>query len=178
MRAVLVVLVAVLASVPSATAQDATPASSDMHPFVGTWLLGTDAADPTNPPEVVIATAEGDYVSANADGTTSVGTWEATGAQTATLTLTVLVQGADGRFAGRLVIRADVEVDASGTAFTGPYTLAFVAPDGTSTPEFGPVTATATRLTPEAMGTPAGPASALFELLGGQGGTPAATPAP
>ncbi len=51
-----------------ATVQDATPAATDAHPVVGTWLLDTDADDPGNAPEMVIFTADGGYISVDAEG--------------------------------------------------------------------------------------------------------------
>jgi hypothetical protein len=71
--------------------------------------------------------------------------------------LTLILPGSedDGSFAGTFVIRASVDVDASGDSFTGEYSGEFVMPDGTRTGEYGPGNVTGTRLRPEAMGTPA-----------------------
>ena len=80
----------------------------------------------------------------------------------------------DGAFAGTFMIRAAVDVEPTGEAFTAEYTGEFVDPDGTGSGEYGPGTATATRLAVEAMGTPAGPLSVLF----GEGEEAEATPTP
>jgi hypothetical protein len=77
----------------------------------------------------------------------------------------------EGVFAGTFVVRASVEVDETGDAFVAQYTGEFVTPDGTETGEYGPGTATGTRIEVEPMGTPAGPLETLFE-----GGEVAATP--
>ena len=146
----------------SATAQEATPATMSGHPLVGTWLLDTNADDPANAPEVTIFTADGAYISVDAEGFPNHGVWEATGERTAGLTI-VSPGMEEETFAGTFVVRASIEVDESGDSFTARYTGEFVAPDGTETGEYGPGTATATRITVEEMGTPAGPIEALFE---------------
>jgi hypothetical protein len=167
-------LLAILLGATAAAQDEATPgAMTSRHPFVGTWLLDTNADDPANAPEVLVVTADGAYISVDAEGYPSVGVWETTGATTALVTLTSPGLEEDGSFAGTFVIRATVEVDASGDNFTATYSGEFVMPDGTGTGEYGPGTATATRLRPEAMGTPVGPVDVLFEE-----GTPQATPAP
>ena len=155
------------------TARQATPTAMDGHPLVGTWLLDTDANDPENAPEVTIFTADGAYISVDAEGFPNHGVWEATGEQSATLTIVSPGMDEDGAFFGTFIVRGTVEVDESGDAFTAQYTGEFVGPDGTGAGEYGPGTATATRIAVEAMGTPAGPLEALFEAE-----EAAATPAP
>ncbi len=154
----------------SATAQEATPTTMSGHPLVGTWLLDTNADDPANAPEVTIFTADGAYISVDAEGFPNVGVWEATGERTAGLTI-VSPGMEEEAFAGTFVVRASIEVDEAGDRFTAQYTGEFVAPDGTETGEYGPGTATATRITVEEMGPPAGPIEILFEE-----GEAAATP--
>ena len=132
------------------------------HSLVGTWLLDTDADDPTNAPEVVVFTADGAYISVDAEGFPSLGVWEASGERSATLTLVSPGMEEDA-FAGTFMVRATIDVDETGDAFTAQYTGEFVEPDGTGTGEYGPGTATATRIAAEAMGTPAGPLEVLFE---------------
>jgi hypothetical protein len=143
------------------------------HPLVGTWLVDDDADDPTNAPEVSTFTAEGAYITADAAGFSNVGVWEATGERTAALTFLVPRMEGDA-FAGTLVVRAAIEVDETGDAFTAQYTIEFVTPDGTKSGEYGPGAATATRITAEARGTPVGPVGALFP----EEGEAAATPTP
>ncbi len=145
----------------SATAQEATPTIMSGHPLVGTWLLDTNADDPANAPEVTIFTADGAYISVDAEGFPNHGVWEATGEQTAGLT--IVSPGMEEAFAGTFLVRASIEVDETGDSFTAQYTGEFVAPDGTETGEYGPGTATATRISVEEMGTPAGPIEVLFE---------------
>jgi hypothetical protein len=151
-------------------AQDAAPAA---HPIVGTWLLDTDAADPANAPEVAVFTADGAYVSVDAEEFTSLGVWEATGERTATLTIVTAGADEEGALFGTFTIRAAIEADASGDAFTAEYTGEFVAADGTASGEYGPGSAAATRLAAEAPGEPVGPLSELFAEEEG-GATPSA----
>ena len=170
---VVVVLGLLVAFGFSTTAQQATPTAMDGHPLVGTWLLDTNADDPENAPEVTIFTADGAYISVDAEGFPNHGVWEASGERSATLTIVSPGMEEEGTFAGTFIVRATVEVDETGDTFTAQYTGEFVEPDGTETGEYGPGTATATRIAVEAMGTPAGPIEVLFEEEAG-----AATPAP
>jgi hypothetical protein len=153
------------------TAQEATPTAMGGHPLVGTWLLDTNADDPANPPEVTIFTADGAYISVDAEGIPNHGVWVATGERRAGLTIVSPVM--EETFAGTFIVRASLEVDETGDSFTAQYTGEFVDPDGVESGEYGPGTATATRITVEEMGTPAGPLEVLF----GEGEA-AATPAP
>ncbi len=165
---VVVVAVLLLATVAvgvgsRALAQEATPAAMGEHPLVGTWLLDINADDPTNAPEVTIFTADGAYISVDAEGFPNHGVWEPSGERTITLTIVTPEIEDDGTFAGTFTIRATGEVDETGDAFTAQFIGEYVAPDGTGSGEYGPGTATATRIAVEPMGTPAGPLEALFE---------------
>jgi hypothetical protein len=118
---------------------------------------------------VTIFTADGAYISVDAKGFPNHGVCESTGERTAGLT--IISPGMDEEaFAGMFVVRASIEVGETGDSFTAQYTGEFVTPDGTETGEYGPGTATATRITVEEMGTPVGPLEVLFE------GEAAATP--
>ena len=84
-----------------------------------------------------------------------VGAWEATSARGAALTFVGLIEEED--FAGSVIIRATVEVDATGATFSGPYSYTFVASDGTVV-DRGRDMVRGTRITVEpveAEGTPA-----------------------
>jgi hypothetical protein len=171
---VLLLGITVIGARPGAAAQEATPTTMNGHPLVGTWLLDTNADDPANAPDVVVFTADGAYISVDAEGFPSLGVWEASGERSATVTIVSPgVEEEDGAFFGTFMIRATIDVDETGAAFTAQYTGEFVEADGTGTGEYGPGTATAARITAEAMGTPAGPLEVLFEEEGA-----AATPAP
>ena len=167
---VVVLLVGVIATMDrSTTAQEATPSTMGGHPLVGTWLVDDDADDPANAPEVSVFTADGAYVNVDAEGFPNVGVWKATGARTAALTFVVPAEDA---FADTLVVRALIEVDETGNATTAQYTIEFVTPDGARSGEYGPGTATSTRITAEEMGTPVGPIAALFAEEGEAAATP------
>ena len=113
---------------PVAIAQEATPTTMNRHPLVGTWLLDTDADDPANTPDVVVFTGGGAYISVDAEGFPSLGVWEASGERTATLTI-VSPGMEEEAFAGTFMIRATIDVDEVGDAFTAQYTGEFVEPD-------------------------------------------------
>jgi hypothetical protein len=153
------------------TAQDAT---AD-HPLVGTWLVDTDPAEPTNTRDTFLFTADGGYAQTDAAGGTTLGAWETTGATTATLTIVAAAGDDEGNNVGTVTIRATITVSPDGTTFTADYTIELIDPDGTSRGEAGPGQALGERLTVEAPGTPA---LSLDELFAGREGTPEATPAP
>jgi hypothetical protein len=123
----------------AASAQQATPAVSPAatagHPLVGAWVVDTSAEaagqpqEATIPPDVTVFTDEGSVIDASGAGEPGVGSWEATGPRTAALTFVLPIQEED--FAGTVVIRATVEVDATGETFAGPYSYTVVAADGT-----------------------------------------------
>ena len=174
----LALLAVMLAGIIAAAGGNATAAQDTAtrdSPLVGTWLLDTEADNPDNAPDVARFSADGGYVQVDATGFPSLGVWEATGDGTGTLTIVSPGATEEGEFEGTFMIRAAIEVDASGDAFTAQFTLEVVAPDGTSDGEYGPATATGTRIVPEAMGTPVGPIEDLFaQFEEGEIATPAA----
>jgi hypothetical protein len=173
----LVTVFGVVALGRGVTAQEATPAETAQHPFVGTWLLDPDTEDPENPPELDVVTADGAWVGIEATGAVQVGRWEPTGAQTANLTIWGLGSEAEAGAGIIFVVRASIEVAADGQSWTGTYTLELITADGTSVSngEYGPGSAMATRLSVEPMGTPAGSFEDLFAQFEA---TPEASPAP
>lgn len=146
-----------VAGLPRATAQQGTPAATGGNPLVGAWILNTNPSDPHNPVSAVVFSPDGTYQQLDAGGSAGAGTWQATGADTAILTIVFPQQDAKGNAAGILRVRASISVAADGASFTAPYTLEFVDASGKSSGQLGPGTATATRITAEAPGTPVGP---------------------
>lgn len=148
-------LTAALLLAPAHGAAQATPAMAT-HPLVGAWELQTQVNNPSNPPSVAVFHPDGTYYESDADGSDGAGTWQPTGPNTANLT--IIFHGTDekGNYVAKIKVRAAVTVDASGNSFTAPYTLEFISPDGKSTGQLGPVTATGTRIMAEAPGTPVG----------------------
>ncbi len=161
-----VVLLGIVAARPSigTDAQEATTS----HPVIGAWVGDGDANDPANAPSLLIFHDDGTFLQTDPDGSNGVGAWEETGPTTASLT--VIFHGLDetGAFGGSAMVRAAVEVDASGTTLTADYTLDFTGADGMSSGEMGPGMATAERIVVEEMGTPVAP------MEGDEAGTPTA----
>ncbi len=107
-----------------AVAQDATPVAMAGHPLVGTWIVDPEPNNPANVPSLVSFTADGIVIDPVAG---FAGSWEATGPQTATLTLI----GIDEAAGSYLIIRSIVEVDAAADTINGPDTVTIVGADGT-----------------------------------------------
>ncbi|HEY7029977.1 MAG TPA: hypothetical protein VH482_01555 [Thermomicrobiales bacterium] len=159
----------------AAFAQEAaTPAAMTGHPVVGAWAAITDVRDPNGSRSLFIFHADGTYSEADADGTDGYGAWSPTGDSTADVTILSNQSDEKGAFFGQLKVRASVQVAADGQTFTAPYTLEFLLADGSQTGEYGPGTATATRITVEAMGTPKGSVDDLFASLASPEATPSA----
>lgn len=169
---VLVILTAVSLGVGlgyrPAVAQEATPAGMSGHPLVGAWMMDGDANDPANPLELIVFTADGLYIGADAFGGNTIGAWEPTGARTAVITLAFPLSGGDAP-GGLVQVRGTVEVAEDGQSFTAPYTLEVVGPGGARSGEYGPGAATGTRMVIEPMGEPRG---TLAELFGSMSATP------
>jgi hypothetical protein len=92
------------------------------------------------------------------EGVVAVGLWEPTSDTTANLTIT-----AYNPDQGRYMIRLAIEVADDGQSFTGSFTFEMIdAESGEGLGQYGPGTATATRQTAEAPGTPVGTIADLF----------------
>ena len=157
-------LVLVSRSPVGTAAQDATPvtdASMTEHPFVGTWILDTDATTAGDPTGVITVSTDGTYHEVDPDGTTGLGTWRPTGERTAVLSIL------NPSEEGTVLIRVAVEVAADGQRFTAAYTFELFGPNDTRTGEYGPGEAAGVRLEAEAPGTPVGTLEELFERLQG-----------
>jgi hypothetical protein len=154
----------------SAGAQEATPTAESPHPFVGAWVVDRDPTNANNPLQLVVATADGLYFGTQYGGQTTAGVWEATGPSTAAITLRATAPEQGVPFLGLVVVRGTVEVAEDGQSFTSPYTVEIIAPDGTSSGEYGVTTARGTRITIEDMGDPEG---TLEELESWASATPA-----
>ena len=155
--ACILALAGLVAGSRGTTAQQGTPGATSAHPVVGAWLLNTNPSNPHNPLSVAVFSPDGTYQESDADGSDGAGTWQATGADTAILTFVIPQQDNKGNAAGFVRIRATVTVAADGASFTAPYTLELVDASGKSSGQLGPATATGTRITAEAPGTPVGP---------------------
>jgi hypothetical protein len=173
-----VLLIGLAAAGPRATAQEASPVAGTTHPLVGTWLVDTDTEGDTDPPALFIFFADGAYLEYDAEegGDVAAGRWQATGDQTADVTLVFVSVSDEAGYEGMGKIRASIEVAADGESFTADYSFEFIDPSGEGSGEYGPGTATGTRLEVEPMGELVGTAEELFELF--EDASPEASPAP
>ena len=138
------VVVALLGLVAAARRTDAARAG---HPLVGAWLLSLPD-EPDASPRLNSYTADGIAVQTHPAGTNAQGVWAPTGERTAVLTL-LLLGLARGATQGTGRVRAVLEVDATGDAFTGSFTVEFVAADGASRGEEAPLRVAGTRVRAE-----------------------------
>jgi hypothetical protein len=106
------------------SAQDSTPTSMTGHPFVGTWIVDRNPADPTEVPTYNIITPDGALIDPTVG---AAGVWEATGPDTASFTLS----GTITEPAAYFVVRTTVEVDPGGDTATASGSSTLVAADGT-----------------------------------------------
>ncbi len=140
---------AIAVAARQATAQDATPTAMAGHPLVGTWIFDKDIATMTDVPSIVVFTADGGLLDPS-EGV--AGAWQATGPRSAAWTLVDFITDPHGYVA----IRSTAEIDDSGNALAGPYSVTIVGADGTVMFS-GEASSTATRfqIEPiEAGGTP------------------------
>jgi hypothetical protein len=157
------------------TAQEGTPVATAGHPLVGAWVIDTSAEDPagpqeaTVPPDVTVFTDEGTVIDSTPFGETGVGAWEATGPDAAALTFVIPVE--DDDFAGSVIIRATLKLDATGETFSGPYSYTVVASDGTVV-DAGRDLVRGTRITVEPIEAEGTPLAAVPTWMPEAAGTP------
>jgi hypothetical protein len=132
-------------------------------------VIDPEPDNPENIPELGTVFSDGTMIESIGEGYTGHGVWEPTGANTAVVTITFILE--DG---SRLTIRVDVEVAPDGQSFTSSYTLEFTDASGQASGEIGPGIAEATRLEVQAPGTPV---ASFEEFFAVPEGTPGATPA-
>lgn len=154
----------------NAKIQSTDVAAAD-HPLIGTWIVNSDAPDPTTPLVLVTFSADGTYIQVNSDGHAGLGVWRADGAETATMTALGTGLSPQTMPQAMTTVRAEIAIDPGNDLFTMVYTVQFVAPgDGASSGQLGPATAQGRRIGVEPLGTPDAP----LEVLG----TPEATHEP
>jgi hypothetical protein len=130
---VVVVTIGVLVTFHFATraeAQDGAQPAMVGHPLVGTWIVD-DAADPMDAPSLTIFTSDGIVLDESATGHTGAGSWQITGPRSGAATFVYVYEGPDGNYRGNVIIRAVLDIDASGNTLTADYSYTAVAPDGT-----------------------------------------------
>jgi len=114
------------------------------HPIVGTWIIDRDITSAAEVPVVVVFTSDGGFID---PGQGVAGVWEASGPQSAAMTIIPFTDGGAG---GYQVVRATWEVDEGGDTMSGPASITFVAPDGSVTMAIE-VNSNATRLKVDSM---------------------------
>ena len=174
MRRVIVVLLSVFALFGALIAGNGSLAAQDTdfddHPLVGTWELRADLGDgDTSCVSNVVFTVEGAYIDVDCDGVVVIGSWEPTGDSTAIMSFTSY-DSENGAY----TIRASVEIADDGQSFTAPFTFELTDPaTGEGSGQYGPGTATGTRISAEAPGTPEG---SIMDLFGQFEAPPEASP--
>jgi hypothetical protein len=152
---ILVIGLLAIGGLASATlAQDAS--ATAQSPIVGAWLLDV-GSDPSSAPTTAIFHADGTYIQTDGVGT-GIGSWAATGPASGDLTFTAYGPDETGAL-WSTTIRGSLEVAADDT-LSGTFSIEYAGADGTPTGEYGPATATGTRIAIEPMGsdlTPMGP---------------------
>jgi hypothetical protein len=164
---VLAAVLAVLAGSPAVSARQDTPESDDLA-IVGAWVT-TVAVDGAPQPFTVLQTYEpgGTVTSENLPATVAdpaapvdtlyigsgVGAWEQTDSGTYAATIAVMYGDLDGNLIAIETVSWEVDVDATGAAFTGPAT--FIGTDPAGNPLYsGTATLTGARITVQEPGTP------------------------
>ena len=158
---VVLIALAALSMRSDVAAQDTT---TQRHPLVGVWLADTDL-ESENALDNFLFSSDGSYLQRDANGSVSLGVWEATGEQTATLMIVTAEGDDDSTNYGTIIIRATIEVSADVNSFTAEYTNEFIDPNGTSTGEAGPGFATGERVVAEAQGTPVMSMEEMFSQM-------------
>jgi hypothetical protein len=152
-----------------------TEAPAEGHLIVGAWLLTVDEF-PDDPPHLVAVHADGTYHQADAEGSTGIGSWEATGPSSFNVTFIAQFPTDDGSVWIQ-TFRLAGEVSEDGQSFTAEFTVEYTG-EGAPAGEYGPGHVTGTRINVEPIGTPAGSLEDLFAQLQGTapvGTTPAGT---
>ena len=147
--------------------------------LVGAWLADTDEMDANTFDSVFLFHDDGTYLSLEAGGEegpgeAQAGTWSATGDSTTDLTIVSVFTEENG-VNSKFIIRASIEVADDGQSFTAQYTFEVEGVPGMEG-QYGPGTATGTRIAVEPVGTPVGPLDDLFGQFEEEA-SPEATPA-
>ncbi|HEU5431237.1 MAG TPA: hypothetical protein VFU81_06225 [Thermomicrobiales bacterium] len=151
---------------------DAQNAGFANHPAVGSWRVHRDPEQSNYPLELMILSADGTVLDFGAYGTTGVGVWKPTGADSAIVTFTLVSDGP-----AYIVMRASITVASDGRSFKGTFTTeaVFDPVHGGTSGQIGPGGVEGERMTAEAPGTPV---ASFAEFFPNPMGTPGATPVP
>jgi hypothetical protein len=135
-----------------------TPTATAAHSLVGAWSV-VDVRNPASGPGVIAFTADGIVTVVGPTGRTGLGSWVATGPRTATGTWIIPGEIEIGEV-GSVVLLASIEVDATGTDFSGNYDLTLRTASGTAV-ETSHGTVAGTRIRVEGPDPTASPSAGL-----------------
>jgi hypothetical protein len=160
LRLTLAAVAALVMALPMGPAVLAQAQATDADPIVGTWATDVSPSDGAGPDGLTVFLPGGVVLDLRG-GTVGAGTWSATGANSADVTIASPAGDPGADFAGFVTIRASVEVSDDGQTFSGTYTLEFPAglseSSGLPAGELGPGDVTGQKVALEPMGTPVGP---------------------
>jgi hypothetical protein len=157
-RSAAVVLATLLATVPpTAVLAQGGATATPVHPFVGAWIVDTNTADDSDPHTQLTVHPDGTLLQAD-QANVGIGVWEPTGDGSAALTMTAGSDSPDGN-PSTVIVRAVIAMDPAGDTWTGEASVEYVAADGSTSGQSGPIPASATRMIVEPMAPSATPAS-------------------
>ena len=125
---------AVSTAVQATTSPPEAPA--EVHPIVGAWIYTVDGF-PESFTVLVDIDADGTWLDTSPDGTTSIGSWEATGPDSFNLTFFHSLSLTEDGSVTMLTIRATGEVSEDGQSWTADYTAELTG-EGLPSGEYGP----------------------------------------
>lgn len=153
----LALVTGIVAALPAAMAQEATPTAAAEHPIVGAWRV---VPDPPGPPLVLIVYhADGTLTYSVPSGspappdapftvtfdTPAYGVWESTGPRSAALSAVAIESDEQGTFLGTLNFHGTVQIDDTLNAYEFVGVVEPADPSGAVVGTF-PVSTTATRI--------------------------------
>jgi hypothetical protein len=100
--------------------------SMDGHPLVGSWILTGEDGETS----VTAVTSDGVIVDAEADGSSGIGSWEATSETEGAVTLIIQGNYPEFDFVGTVVVRGTLNVDTQSDTATLTYSMTGVSSDG------------------------------------------------
>ena len=108
------------------SAQD-TNSTADSQ-LVGVWVTSPSGEESGS---ITALSSDGSVVDHEADGSSAIGTWEATGPTSGTVTFVFFQNEPGDQFTGNVIIRATIEYDEATDSVTANYTVTGAMVDGT-----------------------------------------------
>ena len=170
LAALCLMLVGGVGMATAAAAQDA--AATAASPLVGIWVTSPSGDEGGS---ITALSSDGIVVDHEADGTTAIGTWEATGPTSGTITFVFFMNEPADQFTGTVIIRATLEYDEAADSVSASYLVSGARQDGTIVfADDEPSTTTLTRMPVQGPDMAANPIDALTSA---PVASPEATPA-